>query len=219
VCRRQKVPGNDWQEEAERVIGPQASDHPGASRMVRDRGLEPLTPSVSGKCSTTELTAPPAFDPPPGAWYRTSTEVWGTTAPCASRFCCSARPHAVTRALNTAHRLSRPLAAQNPSSRAPVAPQKGPLLVCPRACTPASGFAAAAPVLACGANAWGKDSASSAEVLMLSRAGSHRNSAAQRRSQEVQISCPDPARALPPTAQLLLAPEISSWHTLHRQRP
>src|SRR5213593_4444814 len=25
--------------------------------MVRDRGLEPLTPSVSRKCSTTELTA------------------------------------------------------------------------------------------------------------------------------------------------------------------
>lgn len=25
--------------------------------MVRDRGLEPLTPSVSGRCSTTELTA------------------------------------------------------------------------------------------------------------------------------------------------------------------
>ena len=27
--------------------------------MVRDRGLEPLTPSVSRKCSTTELTARP----------------------------------------------------------------------------------------------------------------------------------------------------------------
>jgi hypothetical protein len=27
--------------------------------MVRDRGFEPLTPSVSRKCSTTELTAPP----------------------------------------------------------------------------------------------------------------------------------------------------------------
>ena len=25
--------------------------------MVRDRGFEPLTPSVSRKCSTTELTA------------------------------------------------------------------------------------------------------------------------------------------------------------------
>jgi hypothetical protein len=29
-------------------------------RMVRDRGFEPLTPSVSRKCSTTELTAQPA---------------------------------------------------------------------------------------------------------------------------------------------------------------
>src|SRR5436309_2679962 len=27
--------------------------------MVRDRGFEPLTPSVSRKCSTTELTAQP----------------------------------------------------------------------------------------------------------------------------------------------------------------
>src|SRR5689334_11325739 len=27
-------------------------------KMVRDRGFEPLTPSVSRKCSTTELTAP-----------------------------------------------------------------------------------------------------------------------------------------------------------------
>ena len=27
------------------------------SKMVRDRGFEPLTPSVSRKCSTTELTA------------------------------------------------------------------------------------------------------------------------------------------------------------------
>src|SRR5260370_5613079 len=27
--------------------------------MVRDRGFEPLTPSGSRKCSTTELTAPP----------------------------------------------------------------------------------------------------------------------------------------------------------------
>src|SRR5262249_2070787 len=31
--------------------------------MVRDRGFEPLTPSVSRKCSTTELTAPPADAP------------------------------------------------------------------------------------------------------------------------------------------------------------
>ena len=28
--------------------------------MVRDRGFEPLTPSVSRKCSTPELTAQPA---------------------------------------------------------------------------------------------------------------------------------------------------------------
>ena len=26
-------------------------------RMVRDTGFEPVTPSVSGRCSTTELTA------------------------------------------------------------------------------------------------------------------------------------------------------------------
>ena len=26
--------------------------------MVRDTGFEPVTPSVSGRCSTTELTAP-----------------------------------------------------------------------------------------------------------------------------------------------------------------
>src|SRR5881227_478182 len=32
-------------------------EHPIAERMVRDRGFEPLTPSVSRKCSTTELTA------------------------------------------------------------------------------------------------------------------------------------------------------------------
>ena len=29
----------------------------GSPKMVRDRGFEPLTPSVSRKCSTTELTA------------------------------------------------------------------------------------------------------------------------------------------------------------------
>jgi hypothetical protein len=29
--------------------------------MVRDRGFEPLTPSVSRKCSTTELTAQPVY--------------------------------------------------------------------------------------------------------------------------------------------------------------
>jgi hypothetical protein len=29
--------------------------------MVRDRGFEPLTPSVSRKCSTTELTAHPSW--------------------------------------------------------------------------------------------------------------------------------------------------------------
>ena len=28
-------------------------------KMVRDTGFEPVTPSVSRKCSTTELTAPP----------------------------------------------------------------------------------------------------------------------------------------------------------------
>src|SRR5204862_5494056 len=32
------------------------------AEMVRDRGFEPLTPSVSRKCSTTELTAPPMGD-------------------------------------------------------------------------------------------------------------------------------------------------------------
>src|SRR5438874_596082 len=32
-------------------------EHSIAERMVRDRGFEPLTPSVSRKCSTTELTA------------------------------------------------------------------------------------------------------------------------------------------------------------------
>src|SRR5437879_5948331 len=31
--------------------------------MVRDRGFEPLTPSVSRKCSTTELTAQPESAP------------------------------------------------------------------------------------------------------------------------------------------------------------
>src|SRR2546423_1351275 len=31
--------------------------------MVRDRGFEPLTPSVSRKCSTTELTARPGRPP------------------------------------------------------------------------------------------------------------------------------------------------------------
>ena len=31
--------------------------------MVRDRGFEPLTPSVSRKCSTTELTAQNRFKP------------------------------------------------------------------------------------------------------------------------------------------------------------
>ena len=30
----------------------------GVLRMVRDRGFEPLTPSVSRRCSTTEPTAP-----------------------------------------------------------------------------------------------------------------------------------------------------------------
>jgi hypothetical protein len=33
--------------------------------MVRDRGFEPLTPSVSRKCSTTELTAQPNRKPVP----------------------------------------------------------------------------------------------------------------------------------------------------------
>lgn len=33
--------------------------HPCKHSMVRDRGFEPLTPSVSRKCSTTELTAQP----------------------------------------------------------------------------------------------------------------------------------------------------------------
>ncbi len=31
--------------------------------MVRDRGFEPLTPSVSRKCSTPELTAPGELTP------------------------------------------------------------------------------------------------------------------------------------------------------------
>lgn len=34
----------------------------GVLRMVRDRGFEPLTPSVSRRCSTTELTALQAGD-------------------------------------------------------------------------------------------------------------------------------------------------------------
>ena len=33
-------------------------------KMVRDRGFEPLTPSVSRKCSTTELTAQPWLNNP-----------------------------------------------------------------------------------------------------------------------------------------------------------
>src|SRR6266567_4821157 len=37
----------------------EASTQYSGCRMVRDRGFEPLTPSVSRKCSTTELTAPP----------------------------------------------------------------------------------------------------------------------------------------------------------------
>ncbi len=42
--------------------GAKSSQGPGSlchseSNMVRDRGFEPLTPSVSRKCSTTELTA------------------------------------------------------------------------------------------------------------------------------------------------------------------
>ena len=34
--------------------------------MVRDTGFEPVTPSVSGRCSTTELTA--RVYPPKGSW-------------------------------------------------------------------------------------------------------------------------------------------------------
>lgn len=33
------------------------ADLAASEKMVRDSGFEPLTPSVSGKCSTTELTA------------------------------------------------------------------------------------------------------------------------------------------------------------------
>src|SRR3982751_2471274 len=38
--------------------------------MVRDRGFEPLAPSVSGRCSTTELTAQNGFD------YATRLSTW-----------------------------------------------------------------------------------------------------------------------------------------------
>lgn len=46
-------------------------------------------------------------------------------------------------------------------------------LVCPRAGTPASGFAAAAPALACGANAWWKSSAATQNHSLLANCCLH----------------------------------------------
>src|SRR5260221_599628 len=56
--------------------------------MVRDRGFEPLTPSVSRKCSTTELTAHwygSFFQRLPAETFRTTAAKWpflGLLASC-----------------------------------------------------------------------------------------------------------------------------------------
>jgi hypothetical protein len=51
---------------------------PNTDKMVRDRGFEPLTPSVSRKCSTTELTAQP------GGMPERQVEICWRGAVCAS---------------------------------------------------------------------------------------------------------------------------------------
>jgi hypothetical protein len=51
--------------------------------MVRDRGFEPLTPSVSRKCSTTELTAPPMADQTGRGQYALAREFSPTISPAA----------------------------------------------------------------------------------------------------------------------------------------